>query len=101
MDQELAKVFVPALADAQQPGPPACARLPRHQPEPGGKVPPSPERLACPDRRHQGSRVQHANAGDGGKMTRRLVASSTSGELVIECPNAPVELAPLSAHIRN
>src|SRR4051795_7721104 len=97
MDQELAKVFVPALADAQQPGPPACARLPRHQPEPGGKVPPSPERLACPDRRHQGSRVQHPS----GQTTRSLVASSTSGELVIECPNAPVELAPLSAHIRN
>ena len=74
MDQELAKVFVPALADAQQLGSPAGARLPRHQPEPGGKVPPSSERLACPDRCQQGSCVQHPNAGDGGQTTGSLIS---------------------------
>src|SRR3954462_5645376 len=101
MDQELAKVFVPALADAQQLGSPAGARLPRHQPEPGGKVPPSSERLARPDRCEQGRCVQHPNAGDGGQTTCSLIAASTSSELVIECPNAPVALAPLGPHVLN
>ena len=79
MDQELAKVFVPALADAQQLGSPAGARLPRHQPEPGGKVPPSSERLACPDRCQQGSCVLAPGLGAQRPAAIALAIAAISG----------------------
>ena len=60
MDQHLTQVAIAALGDAQQPGLSACAHLPRHQPEPGGEVPATPERFASkvrpPLRRPPGAR---------------------------------------------
>src|SRR4029079_11736697 len=58
-------VAITALADAQQPGLPTRRCLPRDEPKPGGEVPAASERCAGSDCCDQGSRIQHADAGDG------------------------------------
>src|ERR1044071_6489878 len=60
MDPELAKVLVPALADAQQPGLPTRRCLPGYESEPSGKVPGPRECFAGSDGCDQGRCIQHA-----------------------------------------
>jgi len=89
MDQELAKVLVPALADAQQPGLPTRRCLPGYESEPSGKVPGPRECFAGSDGCDQGRCIQHADAGDRGQATRDRVGPCPCGELIVELADPP------------
>src|SRR3954447_15245325 len=77
------------------------ARLPGHEPEPGGEVSRSPEGLTRADRRNQRSRVESPKARDRGEPPRRLVLSRPRHELGSERCDPPVELAPFQTHVFN
>src|SRR3954468_1089857 len=101
MDQHLTQVAIAALADAQQPGLPACAGLPWYEPEPSGKATAPRERFAGSDRRDQGRRVQHTDARDGRQTTGGRVGPGLCGKLILESPDPPIEFAPLGLHVLN
>ena len=59
-------------------------RLPQHQPESRSEVVNTAERFTGADRRHPGSRVQHADPWDDGQTPDGRITACRGGELVVE-----------------
>jgi hypothetical protein len=57
------------------------------------------EGRAIADRRHKGRGVQHANTGDTHQASGGVVSLGQGSELVVECFDTTVQLAPFRPHV--
>jgi hypothetical protein len=64
VDQQAAQILVPSFGDAEQACFSAGARLPWHEPKPGGEIARFAERLRLADRCDQSCGVQDADTRD-------------------------------------
>ena len=94
MDQKLAQILVPSLADAKQPRSATRGDLPWYQSQPGCKVATPCKGSCIPHCRGEGCCVQHPNTGDRCQATRAIVGPSMKGKLVIIGLDTPIELDP-------
>jgi len=67
--------------------------LPRHQAQPGGKVPRTLERADAGDRRRDQGRGDRADAGDRCQTARGVVAPSVGHDLRFKCLDALIPIA--------
>jgi hypothetical protein len=79
VNQQRSQVRIAALADTEQLDPAAAARLLRHQPQKGGKLPARAKAACVTDRRDHRRGREPPDAGDRGKpLTLHLPALPTS-----------------------
>ena len=95
MDKQRAQVSVAVLAYAQQPGLAARGVLARHQPYPGGYLPPVAEVLRIPDAGDQGARGERADAPDALQSAAILVVPVPGDDLALELLDLLVEFPKL------
>ena len=99
LDKRLAQVLAAPLSDAHELRAAARRDLSGHKAEPGGQIASAREGAHVADSCHQGSRVEGADAGNGGQSARIFVRAGLLGELGIERGDAPVEVLPTLVHL--
>ena len=101
VDQELAQIFVAALADPEQLRLAASGELLWDQAEPGGEIPPTIEAFRPADSGHQRGGDRWPNARNRCQATSLFVLSRPVDELGVKGCNPLIELSPLRAGVRD
>ena len=85
MRQVAPQVGVIVLGDPHQLGLPAGAFLSWHQTQGSGKLPPTSEHAAAPERHGQGRRGEHPDARNGRETPTNWMLSMPDGEFCSSC----------------
>ena len=94
LDQHLAQVFAATFGDAEQTRFASCRRLPRHEPEPRGKIATAREGLRVTDGRDESSCVERANPWNARQPARKFIPLRLRGEFGVECRDSLVQRPP-------
>src|SRR5215472_8499467 len=92
-------IFTAAPGDPEQLRLTPRGCLARYEAQPGREITAAVEHACVTDCRHQGGRVQHADARDSGQTASRRIIARHLGKLVVEGRDPLVERAPLVEHV--